>query len=131
VPRLCDLYPGICLPTEEKAGKTLSQGSRRMQISQNVSPSLRDAYLYYSYRGHKSMEPGDKELPQDMDTFPVSERILLSTYRASPLRDKTRGSLDLYYVFFLFLPRCPHTHMYINFSQIFFFFPPPPPQAAD
>jgi len=30
VPRLCDLYPGICLTTEEKARKNLSQGSRRV-----------------------------------------------------------------------------------------------------
>ena len=30
VPRLCGLYPGICLTTEEKARKTLSQGSRRV-----------------------------------------------------------------------------------------------------
>ena len=28
VPRLCELYPGICLTTEEKARKNLSQGSR-------------------------------------------------------------------------------------------------------
>jgi hypothetical protein len=29
VPILCELYPGICLTTEEKARKNLSQGSRR------------------------------------------------------------------------------------------------------
>jgi hypothetical protein len=29
VPSLCELYPGICLTTEEKARKTLSQGNRR------------------------------------------------------------------------------------------------------
>ena len=28
MPRLCELYPGICLATEEKARKNLSQGSR-------------------------------------------------------------------------------------------------------
>ena len=27
VPRLCGFYPGICLKTEKKAWKTLSQGS--------------------------------------------------------------------------------------------------------
>jgi hypothetical protein len=27
VPRLCELYPGICLTTEKKAQKNLSQGS--------------------------------------------------------------------------------------------------------
>jgi len=30
VPRLCELYPGICLTAEEKARKTLSQGTRRV-----------------------------------------------------------------------------------------------------
>ena len=30
VPLLCELYPGICLTTEEKAWKTLNQGSRRL-----------------------------------------------------------------------------------------------------
>jgi len=28
VPRLCGFYPGICLTTEEKARKNLSQGSQ-------------------------------------------------------------------------------------------------------
>ena len=30
VPRLRELYPGICLTTEEKARKNLCQGSRRI-----------------------------------------------------------------------------------------------------
>jgi len=30
VPRLCELYLGICLTTEEKAQQNLSQGSRRV-----------------------------------------------------------------------------------------------------
>jgi hypothetical protein len=32
VPRLCELYPGICLTTEEKARKNLSKGSRRVPV---------------------------------------------------------------------------------------------------
>jgi len=32
VPRLCELYPGICLTTEEKARKNLSQGSRIVPV---------------------------------------------------------------------------------------------------
>jgi len=32
VPRLCDVYPGICLTAEEKTRKNLSQGSRRMPV---------------------------------------------------------------------------------------------------
>ena len=30
LPNLCGLYPGICLTTDEKARKNLSQGSRRV-----------------------------------------------------------------------------------------------------
>jgi len=32
VPRLGELYPGICLTTEEKSLKKLSQGSRRVPV---------------------------------------------------------------------------------------------------
>ena len=32
VPRLCELYPGICLTTEEKERENLSQGSRRVPV---------------------------------------------------------------------------------------------------
>ena len=32
VPHLCELYPGICLITEEKSRKNLSQGSRSVPV---------------------------------------------------------------------------------------------------
>jgi hypothetical protein len=32
VPRLYELYPGICLTTEEKARKIISQGSPRVPV---------------------------------------------------------------------------------------------------
>jgi len=32
VPRLCKFYPGICLRTEEKEQKNISQGSRRVTV---------------------------------------------------------------------------------------------------
>jgi len=32
VPRLCEFYPGICLTTEEKARKTLSQGKKNLRV---------------------------------------------------------------------------------------------------
>jgi len=35
VPRLGELYPGICLTTEEKARKTVSQGSRTKEYIDN------------------------------------------------------------------------------------------------
>jgi len=32
VPRLCELYPGICLTSEEKARKNLSQGRTNSEL---------------------------------------------------------------------------------------------------
>jgi hypothetical protein len=32
VHRICEVYPGICLTTEEKVRKNLSPGSRRMPV---------------------------------------------------------------------------------------------------
>jgi hypothetical protein len=38
VPRLCEFYPGICLTTEEKARKNLSQGKKNLsQVKKNLS----------------------------------------------------------------------------------------------
>jgi len=37
VPRLCEVYPGICLATEEKARKNLSQGSRRRPVGKKYT----------------------------------------------------------------------------------------------
>ena len=41
VPRLCEFYPGICLTTEEKARKTLSQGKKNLsQVKKNLEYSI-------------------------------------------------------------------------------------------
>ena len=38
MPRLCEFYPGICLTTEEKARKNLSQGKKNLsQVKKNLS----------------------------------------------------------------------------------------------
>jgi hypothetical protein len=37
VPRPCEVYPGICLTTEEKARKNLSQGSRRTPVDKEYT----------------------------------------------------------------------------------------------
>jgi hypothetical protein len=40
VPRLCEFYPDICLITEEKARKNLSQGKKNLsQVKKNLSQS--------------------------------------------------------------------------------------------
>ena len=44
VPRLCEFYPGICLTTEEKAWKNLSQGKKNLRL---IKPSDSVQYTYY------------------------------------------------------------------------------------
>ena len=44
VPRLCEFYPGICLTTEKKARKNLSQGKKNLS---QVKKNLRVQYTYY------------------------------------------------------------------------------------
>ena len=50
VPRLCKFYPGICLTTEEKARKTLSQGKKN--LSQVKKTSVKVQYIYYQKHPH-------------------------------------------------------------------------------
>jgi hypothetical protein len=45
VPHLCEVYPGICLTTEEKARKHLSQGSRRMPVGKEYTEQRMHIYL--------------------------------------------------------------------------------------
>ena len=48
-PRLCECNPGICLTTEEKAQKTLSQGSRRRRTTDSSEMLI---YAYQNTRHH-------------------------------------------------------------------------------
>jgi hypothetical protein len=41
VPRLCELYPGICLPAEEKARKNLRPVDESKKKMENLLSSLR------------------------------------------------------------------------------------------
>jgi len=50
VPRLCELYPGICLATEEKERKNLSQGSRRMPVG-----TMKTEYKERSIHNYKNI----------------------------------------------------------------------------
>jgi hypothetical protein len=44
VPRLCEVYPGICLTTEEEAWKNLSQGSWRMPAGKEYNQLAKNIY---------------------------------------------------------------------------------------
>jgi hypothetical protein len=48
VPRRCEVYPGICLTTEEKARKNLSQGTKN--LSQGTKTSVRVTIYIYIYK---------------------------------------------------------------------------------
>jgi hypothetical protein len=45
VPSLCELYPGICLTTEEKARKNLSQGKKNLSQSTEKPQSKYIVYI--------------------------------------------------------------------------------------
>jgi len=49
VPHLCLLYPGICLTTEGKARKSLSQGSRRITVG-----TMKTEYTEQNIRDNKN-----------------------------------------------------------------------------
>ena len=50
VPRLCELYPGICLTTEEKGLKKISQGSRRVPFG-----TMRTGYIEQNIHNNKNI----------------------------------------------------------------------------
>jgi len=49
VPRLCELYPDICVTTEEKTRKNLSQDSRRVPAG-----TMKIEYTEENIRVHKN-----------------------------------------------------------------------------
>jgi gamma-glutamyltranspeptidase len=53
VPRLCELYPGICLTAEGKARKNLSQDSRRVPVG-TMKTELSFTYMFQSLLGPSS-----------------------------------------------------------------------------
>ena len=47
--RLCELYPGICLTTEEKARKNLSQVSQRVPVGMMKTEYTEEKQNIYIY----------------------------------------------------------------------------------
>ena len=44
LPRLCELHPDICLTTEEKSQKSLSQGSQRVPVDTTTKNTEQDVH---------------------------------------------------------------------------------------
>jgi hypothetical protein len=56
VPTLCELYPGICLTTEEKARKNFSHGIRKKNCASSWS-FTRILFVYNILHENKKKEP--------------------------------------------------------------------------
>ena len=53
MPRLCEVCPGICLTTEKKARKNLSQGKKTLsQVKKNFSQSTTEPQSEYSCKAN-------------------------------------------------------------------------------
>jgi hypothetical protein len=68
VPRLCELYPGICLVTEEIAQKNLIQGSRRVADGTMKRGAVPPFCLLYSDICHTPDEKAQNNLSQGGDS---------------------------------------------------------------
>ena len=72
MPRLCQLYPGICLTAEEKARKTLSEGSRRVPVGTMKIQNMQNrAYITIRIHKHNNKNTQFTELnkiPQNITT---------------------------------------------------------------
>ena len=51
VPRLCEVYPDICLTTEDKARKNLSQGNRRIPVGKEYTEQSILVTTFFGYVG--------------------------------------------------------------------------------
>ena len=77
MPRLCEFYPGICLTTEEKAWKNLSQGKKNLsQVKKHLREStvVLEVFVLHpslAFRGGLGSKiPRERENPQIIDCPP-------------------------------------------------------------
>ena len=67
VPRLCEFYPGICLRTEEKVRKNLSQGKKN--LSQSTVHILPKLPIHYKTTHTLQNYPHITKLPTHYKTY--------------------------------------------------------------
>ena len=98
VPRLCELQPGICLKTEEKAWKNLSQGSRRMSVG-----TMKTEYTERNIHNNKNKLL--TKLNKGIKRINIHKRILLYCGKVSALtytfnpHTSLRGTINFHWFF--------------------------------
>jgi hypothetical protein len=84
VPRLCEFYPGICLTTEEKARKTLSQGKKNpSQVKENLNQ--RTVYIYQNT--HTLQNP---HIHTHYKTHTYTHTHIIKQYKTTTVQIKTK-----------------------------------------
>jgi len=100
VPRLCGLYPGICLTTEEKAWKNLIQGDRRvpagtMKIHKHTGYTQKNGAVSKVNKKFISHLTRAQRTPSAAATVRVSHaltlRRLMSYIYGAPILDVSRS----------------------------------------
>jgi len=105
VPRLCEFYPGICLTTEEKAWKNLSQSKKNLsQVKRNLSQStvyilpknnhtLQNPHEHTHYKTHSYTHTLQNNIK------PPQDKLKKKTYRKSNIM----GEKSTYFLMLLIL----------------------------
>jgi hypothetical protein len=105
VPRLCELYPGICLTTEEKARKNLSQGSRRVQVyilPKHTHITLMDSEIFNWPA--KSLQHNQSQITTQLHLCAVhGEYVPIISHRVPEWRSSSRVS-EMNQLFTIIIP---------------------------
>jgi len=89
VPRLCEFYAGICLTTEEKARKNLSQGEKNLsQVKKNLSQST--VYILPKTPTHYKTLTNTHTLQNNIK--PPQYKLKQNTYRKSSTMGRKNGT---------------------------------------
>ena len=69
MPRLCEFDPGICLKTEEKARKNLSQGKKNLRL-RKISVRTQDTYYQKTPQSEYSVHIAEESWCDSFFSFP-------------------------------------------------------------
>jgi hypothetical protein len=81
--RLCEFYPGICLTTEEKAWKNLSQGKKNLS---QVKKSLSQSTVYILPKTPNIIKPSQTHTLQNPHTHTHTTK----QYKTTTVQIKTK-----------------------------------------